>query len=40
VAEERLGDITAERRQDAIRHVIQEEQRMWKLNGLAHNIVD
>jgi hypothetical protein len=40
VAEARLGDITGERRQDAIRHVIQEELRMWKLDGLAYNIVD
>jgi transposase len=34
-----LGEVTAERWQDTIHHVIQEEQRMWKLDGLTDNVV-
>jgi hypothetical protein len=36
----KLEEVTAEKWQDAIHHVIQEKQRMWELDGLTLNIVD
>jgi hypothetical protein len=35
-----LGEVTAERWQVAIHHSIQEEQRLWKLDGCTDNIAE
>jgi hypothetical protein len=40
LVEARLEKVTAARWQDAIHHIIQEHQKMWKLDGLTDNIVD
>jgi uncharacterized membrane-anchored protein YjiN (DUF445 family) len=40
LVETRLGKVTAERWQDVVHHIIQEDQQMWKLDGLTDNIVE
>jgi hypothetical protein len=40
LVEARLGKVTAERWQDAIHHIIQEDQVMWNLYGLTDNVVE
>jgi hypothetical protein len=40
LVEAKLGKVTAQRWQDIIHHIIQEDQKMWKLDGLTDNIVN
>jgi hypothetical protein len=35
--EAKLGEITSDRQQDAIHHIIWEEQKLWELDSLTHN---